>query len=97
MSDLDSEIVAARVAGEDEREICIRLGCTMGPIRAAQTESAARMFAPGYVARMRAESLATFDALEQAWAAKAKSGDWESLDLLAQIRRQRARLLRGRA
>jgi hypothetical protein len=50
------------------------------------------MFAPGYEARMRAESLATLDALEQAWAARSKAGDQESAALLAQIRRQRARL-----
>jgi hypothetical protein len=30
MTDLDAEIVALRVAGESEREICRGLGCTMG-------------------------------------------------------------------
>jgi hypothetical protein len=29
VSDLDAEIVALRVAGKSEREICVRLGCTM--------------------------------------------------------------------
>jgi hypothetical protein len=82
-----------RVAGESEREICIRLGCTMGRVRAGLDERAARMFAPGYAARMRAEALATLDALERAWAARAKAGDRESLALLAQIRRQRTRLI----
>ena len=36
------------------------------------------MFAPGYVARMRAEALATLDALERARAAKARTGERES-------------------
>jgi hypothetical protein len=35
MSDLDAEIVALRVSGVSEPEICVRLGCTMGRIRAA--------------------------------------------------------------
>ena len=47
----------------------------------------------GTVAGMRAESLATLDALERAWAARANAGNRESKALLAQIRRQRARLI----
>jgi hypothetical protein len=47
----------------------------------------------GDVARMRAEALATLDALERAWAARAKGGDRESKALLTQIRRKRARLM----
>lgn len=68
MTDLDGEIVALRVSGVSERDICIRLGCTMGRVRAALDENAARMFAPGCVARTRAELLETLAMLEQAWA-----------------------------
>ncbi len=85
MTELDAEIVAALVSGLSEREVCLRLGCTMGRVRAAVDEGAARMFAPGYVARMRAEALATLDALERARAAKARTGERESKALLAQI------------
>jgi uncharacterized protein (DUF433 family) len=46
MSDLDTEIVAARVAGESESEICHRLGCTLVQVNAALDESAARTIAP---------------------------------------------------
>jgi hypothetical protein len=35
MTDLDTEVVALRVSGVGEREICIRLGCTLGRVRAA--------------------------------------------------------------
>jgi hypothetical protein len=89
MTDLDSEIVAALVSGLSERDVCRRLGCTIGRVRAALDERAARRT----VAGMRAESLATLDALERAWAARAKAGYRESKALLARIRRQRARLM----
>ena len=40
-------------------------------------------------ARMCAETLATLDALERAWTARAKAGDRESKALLRRMRRQR--------
>ncbi len=44
-------------------------------------------------ARMCAETLATLDALERAWMARAKAGDRESKALLRRIRRQRSGLI----
>ena len=35
MSDLDTEIVAPRVSGLSEPEICVQLGCTLARVRAA--------------------------------------------------------------
>jgi hypothetical protein len=46
-----------------------------GRVRAALDESAARMFSPENVARMRAEALATLDALERALTARAESDE----------------------
>jgi hypothetical protein len=88
MTDLDAAIIAALVSGLSEREVCRQLGCTIGEVRAALDARAARRT----VAGMRAESLETFDALEQAWAVRAKAGGRGSKAPLRQIRRQRARL-----
>jgi hypothetical protein len=49
MSDLDGEIVALRVSGESEPEICVQLGCTL-----------ARMLAPENVLRILVESFETW-------------------------------------
>jgi hypothetical protein len=57
-----------RISEVSEREICHWLGCTMERVRAVLDESAARMFAPG-IGAPSASNLATFDALERAWAA----------------------------
>jgi hypothetical protein len=61
MSDLNSEIVAALVSGMDERSVAARFAVPMERVRAGHDESMAQMFAPGFKARMRAESLATLD------------------------------------
>jgi hypothetical protein len=92
MSDLDGEIVAGLVSGLGGREVCHRLGSTMGRVRAALDERRAWMLPP---ARMRAEALATLDALERAWIARSGVTNVtpESRALLAKIHRQRARLL----
>jgi hypothetical protein len=37
MSDLDAEILALRVSGVSEREICRRFGCAMERVHAAQS------------------------------------------------------------
>jgi hypothetical protein len=88
MIDLDAEIVALLVAGESEREVCRQLGCTMGRVRAGLDDSATRRFAPGCAARVRAESLATLDALE----GPSRRGVGDKA-LIERIRRQRARLM----
>ncbi len=44
-------------------------------------------------ARMCAETLATLEALERAWTARAKAGDRESKAPLRRIRRQRSALI----
>jgi DNA-binding CsgD family transcriptional regulator len=44
MSDLEGEIVALRVSGLTEPEICAQLGCTLARVRSALDASAARMF-----------------------------------------------------
>jgi hypothetical protein len=59
MSDLDRRIAALLVAGESERDVCLRLGCTMGPGPRGLNARRARMSAP----LMRAEAPATLDAL----------------------------------
>jgi hypothetical protein len=59
----------------------------MGRVRAALDASAARMLAPGWRARARAESLETLAMLEQALAER--GGDEA---LIERIRRRRARL-----
>jgi DNA-directed RNA polymerase specialized sigma24 family protein len=37
--DLDAEIVELRVSGMSEAEICLKLGCALGRVRAALDES----------------------------------------------------------
>jgi hypothetical protein len=44
MSDLDSEIIGALVAGESERDVAARLGCDMAQVRAVVDEGMRRMF-----------------------------------------------------
>jgi hypothetical protein len=70
-ADLDVEIVALRLSGVCEPEICVQLGCTMGRVRAALDASAARMLAPGWRARARADSLETLAMLDQALSRRA--------------------------
>ena len=85
MSDLDAKIVAARVSGVSEGEICDRFGCTMERARAVLDASAERMLTPENVQRMLIESLGTFGAIQRTLAAKGDKA------LVRQCRRQRAR------
>jgi hypothetical protein len=54
--DLDGEIVAALVSGLGERAVCLRLGCTIGRVRAVFDERRALVFASENVALMRPEA-----------------------------------------
>jgi hypothetical protein len=53
MSDLDSEIIGALVAGESERDVAARLGCDMAQVRAVVDEGMRRMFPQENVAGAR--------------------------------------------
>jgi hypothetical protein len=90
-TDLDAEIVAARVAGVPEREICRRLGCARARVEAALDAWAARKLAPENVVRMLVDDLGRLSELERVFAPMAAAGDVGAAKLVRQARRQRAR------
>jgi hypothetical protein len=89
--DLDAEIVAARVAGVPEREICLRLGCARARVDAALDAWAARKLSPENVLRMLVADVERLGLLERVFAPKAAAGDVEAAKLVRLARRQRAR------
>jgi hypothetical protein len=89
--DLDAEIVAARVAGVPEREICLRLDCTRARVDAALDACAARKLSPENVLRMLVADVERLNALERVFAPKPAAGDAEAAKLVRQARRQRER------
>jgi hypothetical protein len=91
MSDLDAEILALRVSGVSEREICRRFGCTMERVDAVLDAHAARKLAPENVLRMLIESVDRVGVIERTLTPRAVAGDVEALKLVAQCRRQRSR------
>jgi hypothetical protein len=65
MSDLDAEILALRVSGVSEREICRRFGCTMERVHAVLDAHAARKLAPENVQRMLIQSVDRLGTIER--------------------------------
>jgi hypothetical protein len=91
MSDLDAEILALRVSGVSEREICLKLGCPLPRVHAVLDAHAARKLAPENVQRMLIASVDRLGTIERTLTPRAAAGDVEALKLVAQCRRQRAR------
>jgi hypothetical protein len=90
-NDLDAEILALRVSGVSEREICRRFGCRMERVRAVLDAHAERVLAPGNVLRMLIDGLGGLNAIERVFAPRARAGDAEAAKLVKQARRQRER------
>jgi hypothetical protein len=65
MSDLDAEILALRVSGVSEREICLKLGCPLARVHAVLDAHAARVLAPENVQRMLIESVDRLGTIER--------------------------------
>ena len=71
MSDLDAEILALRVAGVSEREVCQRLGCSVDRAHAVLDEHAARKLAPENAERMLVESFDRIRVIERTFTPRA--------------------------